>query len=370
MMMQGSKIQSRPSQKIKAKVMISFQEKGKNGGPYVSHKRICELLADKYEFVPLIVPPGRLGVFNRKLQKNLRQQIQKADPDMIHIHGLQLVGFQLVRAAKREKKPVVLAVRGFTAEAVYLAKWKKLIVRACEIYTLKKSDIVYCVSDYVRKQKFIIKNARDLYGTIYNMSYISHSEGKRDVRKQLGFSDEDVVIVSTGRITQEKGFGDLCEVIIKGRFKNNVKFLIVGNGEYLDTFKKKIADNNLDKQVFFLGYQKDVERILKESDIFVLCTWHETLSNSILEAQKEGLPVVATNVGGIPEIIQNGKNGYLVEKRAEAQIIDRLKLLSENPQLRKEMGANGKQKIKEKFSEEKIEKQIEEVYAKLLEKRQ
>ncbi|EOS39953.1 hypothetical protein C808_00924 [Lachnospiraceae bacterium M18-1] len=355
------------SEKI-AKIMISFQEGHENGGPYISHKRIIELLSDKYEFIPLIVPRGRLKVFNIKLEKNLRRQIQQANPDIIHIHGLQLVGYHLARAAQKEKKPIILAIRGFTDEAVKFRKWKKVIVRFCEIATMRKVDIAYCVSDYVRKQNFINRSVKNMYGTIYNVGHIETKNRElRGIRKELGIGENDIVIVSTGRITEEKGFSDLCDAILKWRPEDNVKFMIIGDGSYLEKFKKRVDDNNLDGQVFFLGYKKNVTDFLKVCDIFVLCTWHETLCNSILEAQKEGLPVVATEVGGIPEIIQNGKNGILVEKRDVDQIINGMITLVKAPQLREKMGMHAKRVMIEKFSEKKIKTQIEEIYTSILE---
>ena len=83
--------------------------------------------------------------------------------------------------------------------------------------------------------------------------------------------------------------------------------MIVGDGSYLPEMKDKVRQNGLYDNVIFTGYRNDVMYLLSGSDIFVICTLHETLCNSVIEASDAGLPVVATRTGGIPEIIQDKK---------------------------------------------------------------
>lgn len=351
----------------KVKVMISFQVGHENGGPYISHQRIQEVMSDKYEYYSLMVPQGRLKIYNPKLQRELRKQIKKVNPDIVHVNGLELIGFQLVLAAAKEKKKIVLAIHGFVNEAIKYEKWKKKIVNLCEKYALKKADIIYCVSDYVRNQEWLKKYEKKIYGTIYNMSHKKQGVASEDIRKKYNIKSDDIVIVSTGRISREKGYEDLCNAIIKWNPTTNIKFLIVGEGEYLERFKDRIANSKQNGQVIFTGFQKDVTPYLKASDMFTICTLHETLCNSILEAQKEGLPVVATDVGGIPEIIENGKNGFLFEKGNIEQIICLLGKLCAKESLRQQMGENAKHIMEIKFSENIVKKQVEEMYKKILE---
>lgn len=352
--------------KQKVKVMLSFQVGHENGGPYVSHQRIQEVMSDRYEYYPLMVPQGKLGIYNPKLQKELRNQIKAVNPDIVHVNGLELIGFQLVLAAYKEKKKIVLAVHGFVNEAIKYKKWKKWIINLCEKFSLKKADIIYGVSDYVSNQEWLKKYERKVYGTIYNMYHKKTKSVSEDIRKKYNIKNDDIVIVSTGRISKEKGYEDLCNAIIKWNPSENIKFLIVGDGDYLEQFKDRIANSKQKGQVVFAGFQKDVVPFLEASNIFTICTLHETLCNSILEAQKEGLPVVATNVGGIPEIIENNENGFLFDKGNIEQIVYFLKKLSAKEGLRQQMGENAKRIMEEKFSEAIVQAQVDEMYKKIL----
>jgi len=352
----------------KPRVMLAFEEGHENGGPYVSHKRIMESsLKEKYEFIPLIVPQGRRGVVNFQLARNLVQQIKSVDPDIVHIAGLQLVGFHCCRAAKQAEKKIVLAIHGSTTEAIEFSSWKKYVIKQMEIFTLKNSDICYGVSDYVCGIDFIKKHAKNLFGSIYNIPSRGLAKDRSKIRQKLGILPEKLVVVSTGRITKEKGYHVLCDAI-KLIEHPEIEFIIAGEGEYLATFKNEIEQAIHEPKVHFLGYREDIEEILIASDIFVICTLHETLCISLLEAGRNGLPSIATRVGGIPEIIVDGKNGFLVEPNCPEQVVEKILLLEKNYEQRMLMGKQAKFVICQKFSENEITNKIDQIYIALARK--
>ena len=351
----------------KPRVMLAFEEGHENGGPYVSHKRITESsLKEKYEFVPLIVPRGRRGVVNFQLTRNLVQQITSADPDIVHIAGLQLVGFHCCRAAKQSGKKVVLAIHGSSMEAIEFSLLKKYVIKQLEIFTLKNSDICYGVSDYVCGIDFIKKHAKKLFGSIYNIPSRGLAQDRSRIRQELGISPEKLVVVSTGRITKEKGYHVLCDAI-KLIGHPEIEFIIAGEGEYLASFKNEIKQAKCASKVHFLGYREDIEDILVASDLFVICTLHETLCISLLEAGNNGLPSIATRVGGIPEIIVDGENGFLVEPNCPEQVAEKILFLENNREQRQLMGKQAKSIICQKFSEGEITKKIDQLYKEIYE---
>lgn len=348
----------------KPKIMITFREGGENGGPFNSHKRIIEsMLNFKYDFIPLIIPSGRIGIFNAKILINLVSQINEHQPDIIHFQGLQLEGFHVALAAKiAGVKNTVLAIHGSSIEAVYFQKWKIIIVGILEILTLKMSKISYGVSEYVSKWNRVKRYSKNHYGVIYNISQLENININESFRDEIGVNEDKIIIVSTGRITKEKGYEILLMAIKEMDIPENVLFVIVGHGEYLDTFNTEIKKNKLEKKVVTLGYRKDVARILKESNIFVICTLHETLCNSIIEAGYYSLPSVATNVGGIPEIITHGYNGYLTKKDSPLEVKNYLNELINDAERRQLLGANARIRIDEKFSIQVIISRIDELY--------
>ena len=104
----------------------------------------------------------------------------------------------------------------------------------------------------------------------------------------------------------------------------------------------------------------------KQADIYVLPSYAEGLPMSILEAASYGLPIVATRVGGIPEIIDDGVNGFLIDPGDKGALTDRLLRLIENPELRSQMGRAAYQKVKEKFDVDTVVKQLDSLYQEFL----
>lgn len=147
-----------------------------------------------------------------------------------------------------------------------------------------------------------------------------------------------------------------------------MKFLIVGDGIYLKRMKEELALSGNNEDVIFTGYRNDICELLDASDIFLTCTLAETFGNSIAEASNHCLPCVASNVGGIPEIIEDGVSGFLVKKFDIDETYDALVKLIENKKLREIMGMNGRKHIIKKFDYKSIEKKSEELYEIVLSK--
>ena len=112
---------------------------------------------------------------------------------------------------------------------------------------------------------------------------------------------------------------------------------------YLDEMKWLSIQRNTNK-VIFMGYQKEIEAILTSSDIFILPTPHETLSVALLEASAVGLALLGSNVGGVPEIIEDNKNGFLFEPANSDEIVEKILTLYENKNLISSFGLNAQKK--------------------------
>jgi len=349
-------------------VMITFREDSHNGGPYNSHLRILKSkLSKSYNFVPLIIPKGPFKLLNLKIIYNIYRQISLKKPDIVHLAGLQLEGFHAVLACKvaRTKKTVV-AIHGSSTEARDFPKWKKKIIKILEILTLRLSSAAYGVSDYVSKWD-LIHYSKHYFGTIYNLSQKNVlCCGKAAIRKEFNIDINDILIVSTGRITVEKGFQILLDIILEYTIPRNVKFLIIGDGAYLETMKKLLVLHSKQDSVIFPGYRDDIDNFLKESDIFIMPSLHETLCMSVLEACFAGLPAVVSNVGGLPEIVEHNYNGFLIDHHEVHEFIYYLELLIHNGPLRQTMGENAKEKAYSKFNEEDIVDKINTLYLQLL----
>jgi glycosyltransferase involved in cell wall biosynthesis len=190
---------------------------------------------------------------------------------------------------------------------------------------------------------------------------------KRKVKAELGFNPDDLAIVSVGRLYARKGLFTLIEsmpTIIK-RF-SNAKFIISGKGQSdemkkLITYAEKLGVKN---NIIFTGYYPDkkLPKLYQAADVFAFSTFYEHHPFAVLEALATGLPVVTTTVGGIPETIDSGKNGFLVEPFNPQQFADKILYLLEHPAAAAEMGALARKTVEERFDWHIVVKDAMKVY--------
>ena len=170
-------------------------------------------------------------------------------------------------------------------------------------------------------------------------------------RKEFGFEEGDTVIYTVGRFVPLKNTQLLIKVAPKilAEFPQ-VKFAIIGFGPLEDDLKKMVAEANIQESVKFLGNRTDLPKILPALDIFVLCSRLEGLGLVILEAMAAGKPVIATRVGGIPEIVKDKQNGLLFTTDNEEELIAAIKAYLNQPELRKKLAAAGEITVNSRFT--------------------
>lgn len=351
-------------------IALDLSSTGKGGGPYVNTMRIFNSeLNEKYEFKIFIyrTEMGRLVSIRRIM--DLVRQLKKIRPDIVHFSGLQLAGFHIAVACKIAGiKNTIVTIHGSSSEALNI-NWvkKSIVVYLFEFLTLLLTKKNYGVSNYAVNLPIVKLFSRKSTGYIYNFLPEQYNDQvNKTLRADLGVSNEDILVVSVARITKDKGFHILEDAILKCNELGYIKFIIVGDGPYLSEMKTNLKDLIEQKKVFLLGFRSDIQNIIKSCNIFVLPTLHETLSIALLEASVEGLPLIATRVGGISEIITDGVNGYLVKPDCAMAIKEAILKLYYNKDIRVEFGKNAKIVAYEKFNNKRIESRISDVYESLL----
>lgn len=283
---------------------------------------------------------------------------------LIQIHGLRanLIGRVIGRLAGTQK--IISTIHGIDT-------WRKWYHTFLDRLTGIWVDKFISVSEsgkeiFVRREKFpaskivTIHNGIDL--SLFNRVRFNTSK----LKKELGL-ENNIIIGEVANIRSMKGHVDVIEAIPAViEHYPNVKFLFVGR----DDSKGKIpqlAQNKIGGDfVLFLGYQENIPELLSIFDIFILPSHSEGLPLSILEAMAMELPVIATNVGGIPEIIVNGETGILIEPHRPDKLAQALLELLANPQQRHNWGEMGRKRVEEEFSLNKMIQNVEELYLTLL----
>ena len=190
--------------------------------------------------------------------------------------------------------------------------------------------------------------------------------------RRLGFQKAPVVTV-VSRLNPRKGIEYFLEAAatVSKRFPG-ARFLIVGgpySAAYQSSLEALAERLQVARQVVFTGERNDVKELLRETTLAVLPSLSEGMSNVLLESMAAGLPVVATDVGGNPELVQNGKTGFLVPARDPAALSNAIIRILERPELGLCFGAAGYQRVSAHFSLSTTVRRTEELYSSLLEER-
>lgn len=352
----------------KPKILIHYVMPGSTGGPNILFNRIenDKLLKEKYQFVRLNQTRVAGGKFNISLVFELKKQIQKEKPDIIHISGMQSSGFHCMFAAILAGcKNRIITTHGFSGDSMDISKIKRFFFNnIIEPFTLIMATNVQGISKYTMHKKMVQKYAKHKSSYIYNFppnenEFVKH----KSIRDELGISKDEVVYTTVSRIVFDKGYKELAEAIKSLNSIKNIRFIIVGDGKYEDIFKKEVANEIDSGKVIMLGKRNDVMDILSESNVFVLPTLHENLGNVFLEASFVGIPSIGTSVGGVPEIIVDGVTGLLIPPFDSAALSEAVLKMYNNPKLRKEMGGKAKLRLNNIFNPVKIAKQFDDLYS-------
>lgn len=227
-------------------------------------------------------------------------------------------------------------------------------------------DKIIAVANAAKKSMILNGMPDDKIEVIYNgvekIKNISE-ERKINARKKYGVNDNDILISTFARLEEIKGHKFLIRAAdILLSTNKNLKFIIVGTGSQEEKLKKQVNDLGIDENVIFTGHLNDVTEVINITDINVVSSYSEALSLSIIESMSIGIPCIATNTGGNPELVHNGINGILVSVANSDSLVKAIKRLVDNKELREKMGYESLIKMEENFTSKKMAEKIEKLY--------
>ncbi len=283
----------------------------------------------------------------------LTKHIRSFQPDIVHCHSSK-AGIVGRVAAQLAHVPVVFTAHGW-AFTEGVPEKKRNVFAFIERLMFRYTNKVICVSDYdsqLARKAFNYHGAKllTIHNGIKDTEYIKKQYGSHGVVMVSRFA------VPKDQLTLVKAVKNLCNRKIA------VRCVLIGDGPNLEMVKKYVKANVLDSAVTFAGVRTDIEELLIQSDIFCLISNYEGLPISIIEAMRAGLPIIASDVGGVHELVENDYNGYLVEKSNPEDLENKLLLLLNNSHKIREMGLNSRKKYKQEFSSGQMLKKIEAVY--------
>lgn len=297
----------------------------------------------------------------------LKKIFKNFQPRIIHAHGTRAALF--ARLANGKNFPCIYTLHGIHY-LHYSNPFKKRFYIWGEKFLKSLTSRFICVSQYdfnEGKRFGVIDSGKSV--VIYNGVKDFLFPSREEARRKFGLNEE-VVILSIGRLRVEKGHMSLIEAAKRVlEREKNVKFWVVGEGEEREKLSKKIRKEGLQEKIFLLGYREDVPKLLAAADIFILTSLWEGFPYAILEAMSAGLPVVSTDVGGVAEAVEHRKTGFLVPPKEPRLLADALLCLIEHPEERKRMGMRSNERVKGKFTLQKMLSEVEKIYDEVLSER-
>ena len=248
----------------------------------------------------------------------------------------------------------------------YFNKWKTACFILLEILTASITDKIITLTEQEKKDHLRFKIAPDEKFTVIHsgVDLTAFSDARINapaMREKLGIPPEAFVVGTAGRLTPIKGQRYLLEAaaVISAR-KPDLFFVFLGDGELAPELSKMATSLGI-KNAMFLGWRQDVPEVMSTFDIFVLPSLNEGMGKVLVEAMALGKPIVASDVGGIPDLVIHNHNGLLVPPADVEGLVNSINLLLHDPIKRKEMGDRGKV-IAADYSAEAMIQKIDRLY--------
>jgi glycosyltransferase involved in cell wall biosynthesis len=275
-------------------------------------------------------------------------------------HGFKanVVGYL---AARKTKTPHIAFLRGWTAETL-----KVKIYEVIERRALARAPWVVCVSRKQAEQVGQLRKGRSKPIVIQNamLPPYSRASGETVSREELGITPGSVIFGSVGRLSAEKGHRFMISAfheLMKMEPQASLNLIVVGDGREQEALERQATELGIRERIHFAGYQGDCNQWMQMMDCMVQPSLTEGTPNSVLEAMCLGVPVVATAVGGVPDLIVDGENGLLVPAANPTALAEAMRRILLSPELRSRLAAGG-EAITREYSPEAQRKKLIAVY--------
>src|SRR3989338_9204452 len=296
------------------------------------------------------------------------QILWKEKPQIIHLNSPKAAGIGAVAGRILGIKKIIMTVHGCSGneDRSFLWRWMPWLfsnvtaILCHKIIVISEKEIKQALKMMFvsNKKTILIKNG------VKKIDFKEKDVARKDLLFRMGkIYVGDVLWIGTiSELHKNKGLE--YAIYAMAEIRTPFVFFIIGEGEERKSLEKLTAEKNLKNKVFLVGFLDNANQYLKAFDIFTLTSIKEGLPYTILEAGLASLPVVASSVGGIPDIIESGVSGILVEKTNVEQITKAIQFMIDNPNERRLFGTKLQQKVEKEFSLKQMLDKTESVYKK------
>jgi glycosyltransferase involved in cell wall biosynthesis len=285
----------------------------------------------------------------RAAAREITENLEKLGTDVLLCHGYKANLLGRIAARRRGIHAIAVA-RGWTGESMRVR-----VYEALDRLHLHCMDAVVAVSDAqaakVRRCGVRSESVRVIHNAIDAERFTSPDAAYDAKLRRLFRKPPARIVAAAGRLSPEKGFEVFAEAAaLVRRRDSSVGFVVFGDGPCRDRIARRVAAAGFDGSFVMAGFRADLDQFLPFFDLFVLPSYTEGLPNVVLESFAAGVPVVATAVGGTPEIVEDGASGFLVPPGNPQALADRILEALANEDHLRDMGLSGRQTVVERFT--------------------
>ena len=305
----------------------------------------------------------------------LARLIRKERPQILHTHTAKAgtVGRVAALLAGSRRPPIVVHTFHGHVLRGYFGPFRSLLFRLLERWLASRTTALIAVSPQVRddlvglgvapRERFVVIRL----GIELGERVSGEQNGRAESRRYLGIPDDRFAVGWIGRMTAVKRTDDVLVAFKRLRDSGvDAMLCMVGDGPDRVQLERRAHDLGIMRHVLFLGYQEEVASFYAAFDTLVLPSSNEGTPVSAIEALAAGRPVVATRVGGVPDVVRDGEDGFLVETGETNELAERLERLARDPELRERMGRQGRERVLPRYAVERLVEDIDELYRSLL----
>jgi glycosyltransferase involved in cell wall biosynthesis len=304
----------------------------------------------------------------------LARIIRRLRPDVVHTHTAKAgaVGRAAAVLAGPRRPVVVHTFHGHVLRG-YFGDVGTRVFRAIETILARATDRLIAVSPEVRDELVALGVAPKEKFSVVRLGIeleprVSFAGDASEVRRRHGIAPEKFVVGWFGRMTSVKRTDDLLTTLAGVRERGiDALLLFVGDGDDRERLEQRAHDLGVARSCLFLGYQEDVAPWYAVCDAVILTSASEGTPVTIIEALAAGRAVVATRVGGVPDVVEEGETGFLVRPGDTHALAERLEILARNPERRAAMGAAGRERVLRRYAVDRLVDDIDALYRALLE---
>lgn len=309
--------------------------------------------------------------------RQCRRLIAELEPDIVHTHSSKAgvlgrwAGWK--EGGQAGKRGVVHTIHGLPFHP-YESAWRNWIYVQSERFAAKRCHAIVTVCDAMTKQALAAGvGTPDLFTTVYSgmetEQFLNPGVTREQAREQLGIAPDDFIIGTVARLAELKGHDDLLDAIGSTmRDQPHWKMLWIGDGWWRERLLGRVRDLGLDKQVITTGLvpPEEVPALMLAMDVLVHPSYREGLPRTVPQALLSGVPVVAYDLDGAPEVCIEGQTGRLVRPGQRRALGEAIAWMADHPTERQAMAEQGRELCRERFSVQRMIDDLQALYERVL----